>query len=99
MKHADNLFIEKDQFFDFFKEQYHIYFNSNIFLRDILYSVRRYFEKKGEILSYSDAEKITNEFTQKLESENLLLRLDNNSWRVNFMKPESVVEELKEVTE
>ena len=83
----DNLSLlnkEREIFFKYMHAKYPVYYNSNIFLRDLQYAVRRFFETKSKNLSYTQAEKIALEFAKILEDEGDLFRLDANSWRVNF---------------
>lgn len=79
-----DLVSNKSNFFKFMRERYPIFFNSNIFLRDIQYAIKTYFERKDLRISYTDAEELMKRFTSKLESEGELIRLDYNSWKVNF---------------
>ena len=88
MKSQEERFTElvsnKDNFFKFMRERYPIFFNSNIFLRDIQYAIRTYFERKEIHISYTDAEELMKKFTSKLETDGELIRMDYNSWKVNF---------------
>lgn len=84
MNYLDILKSNQDIFFNFMRAKYPVYYNSNIFLKDILYAIRSFFEKKNTELSYSAAENLTMEFTGYLENQNDLTRLDANTWKVNF---------------
>lgn len=80
------------------KEKYHIFYNSNIFARDLQYAIKQYFEKKDIKVKYPEAEELMQRFTNYLEDKGDLVKLTNNSWRVNFFKPE-VEKEPEKVTE
>ncbi len=80
----NELVSNKTKFFKFMKERYPIFFNSNLFLRDIQYAIRTYFERKDIFISYTEAEELMKKFTSLLESEGELVRLNYNSWKVNF---------------
>ncbi|MBN1302353.1 MAG: hypothetical protein JW995_14145 [Melioribacteraceae bacterium] len=80
----NELLSNKSPFFQFMRERYPLFFNSNIFLRDIQYAIRTYFERKNILISYTEAEELMKKFTQHLESEGQLVRLNYNSWKVNF---------------
>ena len=80
----NELLTNKKIFFKFMNERYPIIFNSNVFLRDIQYAIRTYFERKNVDLSYRDAEKLMEKFTEHLVNEGDLVRLNYNSWKVNF---------------
>ncbi len=99
MNHLEMLKNDQEIFFNFMKEKYPIFYNSNIFARDIQYAIKQYFEKKDIKITYPQAEELMNEFSKYLEAKDDLLRLNVNSWRVNFFKPEVVEEETTEVKE
>lgn len=75
---------EETIFLNFMSENYHIFFNSNIFLKDIQYAVKHFFELKGNSLNYTQVENLTNKFTEHLEKEDKLFKIDHKTWRVNF---------------
>jgi rRNA maturation endonuclease Nob1 len=81
------------------KEKYHIFYNSNIFARDLQYAIKQYFEKKDMKIKYPQAEELMQQFSKYLEEKGDLRRLTNNSWRVNFFKPEPVEEDKSTVTD
>ena len=95
MNHLQELKNNKEIFFNFMKEKYPIFFNSNIFARDIQYAIKSFFEKKDIRIAYPEAESLMEKFSKHLEETGDLEKLTINSWRVNFFKPE-VVEEIKE---
>ena len=84
MNYLNELKSNKEIFFNFMKEKFPIFFNSNIFLRDLLYAIKSYFERKDKILSYSQAEKLALEFAEYLEKSNEIKKVGNNAWKVNF---------------
>ncbi len=89
-KLLNQLLSNQQEFFRFMKEKYPIFFNSNIFLRDIQYGVYTYFDMKGNKLKYFDAENIAVKFMENLENENKLIKLSHNTWKVNFSIDEFV---------
>ena len=99
MSHLEELKSNQEMFFNFMKEKYNIYYNSNIFSRDLQYAIRQYFEKKDIKLKYPQAEELMKQFSSYLEEKGDLLKLTTNSWRVNFFKPVVVEEEPAKVTE
>jgi len=74
------------------KENYPVFYKSNIFFRDLQYAIKRYYEKKNVILTYAEAEKVANEFVKQLVNENLLIKIDNKSFKMNFSLETGVVE-------
>jgi len=79
-------------FFNFMKEKYRIYLNSNIFFRDIQYAIKSYFEKKDVRIKYSQAEKVAYDFIHKLEDSGELKKMSDNAWKVNFSLGNSVMQ-------
>jgi len=91
-KESELLIKNDNLFFSFLKEKYPVFNNSNIFLRDIQYGVKSFFEKRGIKLSYSDCEILADEIIKVFESQNIFQKLTKNSWKVNFPKENVVVE-------
>ena len=88
----NDLTSNKIIFFNFMKEKYRLYLNSNIFFRDIQYAIKSYFEKKDIRIKYSQAEKVAYEFIHKLEDSGELKKMSNNAWKVNFSVGNNVIQ-------
>ncbi len=101
MDHLEELKQNEEMFFRFMREKYPLFFNSNIFFRDIQYSINSYFKLKNNPVDYQKAEKICKNFVEYLESSQKLVFMSKNTWKVNFEldKPVSETEETLEVTE
>lgn len=84
MNYLNELINNQKIFFKFMKEKYPLFTNSNIFLRDVQYAIRSYFEKKNIKLGYTESEKLTLEFIDTLTKENKLKKISSNAWKVNF---------------
>ena len=93
MEYLSELTANRTIFFSFMKEKYNVFYNSNIFFRDIQYAIKSYFEKKNKKINYSDAEKIAREFIVKMENDKQLIKMSNNAWKVNFSFDSGVKEE------
>ncbi|OGU55051.1 MAG: hypothetical protein A2V66_07965 [Ignavibacteria bacterium RBG_13_36_8] len=92
MKNLEILKSNQDIFFKFMKAKYPLFYNSNLFFRDMLYTIRSFFEKKNSSISYSSAEKLATEFINYLVEKGDLIKLDDNSWKVNFLIEKPVIE-------
>ncbi len=92
MKHLNELLTNQIMFFNFMKEKYRVFNNSNIFFRDIQYAIKSFLEKKEKKIKYAEAEKLAQEFTQKMETEGHLIKMSNNAWKVNFSFEKTVIE-------
>lgn len=90
-KYEEFLKQNEDLFFNFLKEKYPIFNNSNIFLRDIQYGVKSFFEKRDIKLNYKQVDYITDSIIQLYEGKNILQRLTKNTWKVNLLKENNVV--------
>lgn len=86
----NTLMKDRDIFFRFMKNNYPVFYNSNLFLRDIQYSIKMFFHYKGIELGYTQAEKLAKDFGNSLEKEEKLIKNGINSWKMNFL-PESGV--------
>lgn len=73
-----------EEYFEHFKNKQPVFYNSNVFFRDIQFKILTFFEEKGLKLSYSVCEKMAEELIEKLEEENKFVKLTGNSWKVNF---------------
>ncbi|MBA4406298.1 hypothetical protein C0389_03390 [bacterium] len=91
MDYLNELSLNKTIFFNFMKEKYNVYHNSNIFFRDIQYAVKSFLEKKNKKIKYSEAEKIAQEFIKQMENDGQLKKMSNNAWKVNFSFEKSVI--------
>lgn len=79
-----------ETFLSYMKEKYPFFNNSNIFLRDIQYGVKHFYELKNEKLPYRNVEEISRELIKMLESKGILTKLNKNTWILNYSKPENV---------
>ena len=93
MDRFNQLMAEKEIFLKYMKEKYKIFYNSNIFLRDIQYAIKSFFEKKDIKVTYTEAESLMKEFTKNMEASGELVKLSSNTWKVNFSLEEPVIEE------
>lgn len=83
-------------FFNFFKSKYRFYHNSNFFKRDLEYAVKRYLEMKGEKINSQEIQYISNEFSKHFENENIFIKINNNTWRLEY--PEFITVQPQEAT-
>ena len=93
MDRFNQLMTEKEIFLKYMKEKYKMFYNSNIFLRDIQYAIKSFFEKKDIKITYAEAESLMKELTKYMEASGEIIKLSNNTWKVNFSLDEPVVEE------
>lgn len=90
MNHLSDLIQNKNMFFHFMKEKYPVFYNSNIFFRDVQFAIQRYYEQRGEKMRYSAWEKLASSFLNELTSQNELVLNGKNCWKVNFSLENSV---------
>ena len=96
MNYFDDLIHNRTIFFNYMKEHYEVHINSNIFLRDILYSIKRFYKNKEVDLNYSDAEKLAFKFTDRLVQNGDLIIISGNTWKVNFSPGIGVIASVEE---
>ncbi len=77
-------------FLNYLKANYPIFHNSNFFFRDLQYGLRKYLEKKNIVISYLESEELTKKLTGYLEGKNILVKISNSTWKVNY--PEFVTQ-------
>jgi len=91
MNQLTDLLSNKVIFFNYMKEKYEVHTKSNIFLRDLLYAIKSFYAKKGMLLNYAQAELIALDFTNELVKSGELELTKKNTWKVNFLLENSVV--------
>jgi len=97
MNHLEELLNNKEVFFRYIAERFPVYTGANVFLRDIQYGIKFFFEKKKIKLKYAQAEKLALEFVSKLVDTNDLTKFDKQTWKVNLVfKEVFVTEEVEE---
>lgn len=85
-----------DLFFGFMKEKYPFFNKSNVFIRDLQYGVKNFFERKSVKLSYKDVEETASKLIQMLEKDGILFKVSENAWKLNYVpKEEPKPEEAK----
>lgn len=93
MNYTEELKKNEEIFLAFLREKYHMYYNSNIFLRDVQYGIKSYFRKDNIELPYSVYEKTAVEFLAYLTAAGKLIQIDKNVWKVNFQPQNNVKED------
>lgn len=69
----------------FLKSKFPLFHLSNFFFRDLQYGIQMFLERKaGMSLRYPKAESIAKAFAAQLERENIFVRIDQQSWAVNY---------------
>ena len=97
MNHLEELLNNKEVFFRYIAERFPVYTGANVFLRDIQYGIKFFFEKKNIKLKYAQAEVLALEFVSKLVDTNDLTKFDQQTWKVNLIfKEVFVTEEVEE---
>lgn len=76
---------EEEIFLNFMKAKYPVFHNSNVFKKDIEYSVKRFLELKGKNLRFTEIEKITNDLCLYFIEKGIFLPVNNITWKVNYL--------------
>jgi len=85
----DLLVSESEKFLHFFKHRFPVFHKSNVFYRDLEYSVRYYLESRNVKLHFNKLPEVTAKFIKYLESQDILRYISPRTWAVNY--PEFVV--------
>ncbi len=100
MNNLQELLNNKEIFFRYIAERFPVFTGANVFLRDIQYGIKFFFEKKNITLKYPEAEKLALEFISNLVENNDLTKFDEQTWKVNLVFKEVFVkEEVEEATD
>lgn len=91
-QYLDTLLTNSLDFFLFMQKKHPIFNNSNIFLRDLQYSIYSYFLNKSIQLSYETSEKLAKDFSEKLLSEEKLKKISDSTWKLNFSVVPAVID-------
>ncbi len=85
MNEAYNLLInEKEKFLHFFKHRFPVFHKSNVFYRDIQYSVKYYLESRNVKLNSGDLIKVTEGFIKFFETNQIFLFMSPKTWMINY---------------
>ncbi len=75
---------EKKLLLNFYKANYPVYHNSNLFFRDFQYSIKRFLEMKNYKTKYPEAESLTKEMGTFFESEGIFQKVNLIAWKLCF---------------
>jgi hypothetical protein len=81
MNHLQELINNKSNFFKYMSNTFPVYYKSNIFLRDVQFAIKNYFDSKKIKLSYTELENLSKELMADLVKNNEASPLvENQSW-------------------
>ncbi|MDP2303754.1 MAG: hypothetical protein Q8N03_15160 [Ignavibacteria bacterium] len=75
---------EKKMLLNFYKANYPVYHNSNLFFRDFQYSIKRFLEMRNYKTKYPEAESLAKELSLFLEGEGIFLKVNSLAWKLCF---------------
>ena len=90
-KYFELLKNDETIFLNFLKAKFPVFHNSNFFYRDFQFGIRKFFEKKGIRLSYSEAEELANKLSHHFQNQGFFIPVNTGTWRLNY--PEFVTKE------
>ncbi|HPI37300.1 MAG TPA: hypothetical protein PK397_05075 [Ignavibacteriaceae bacterium] len=71
-------------FLSYFKANYPVFHNSNVFFRDLQYAIRRFLESKGFETNYNEATKLAVSFAELMELEGVFVKTSKIGWKLNY---------------
>lgn len=74
---------EQTTILNFFKSRFPLYHNSNVFFRDMQFTIDAFFELKGSKLGYTECEQITKHFFEHLLRQNMVIPVSVNGYKLN----------------
>lgn len=84
MKDVELITQNQQEFLKFLKAKFPVYHKSNVFLRDLEYGVIHFLSEKNIKIKYGKAETSTQQVISKLEKEKILIRIDSQTWMINY---------------
>jgi hypothetical protein len=85
MNDTYNLLVnEKEKYLSFYKFRFPVFHKSNVFYRDLEYSIKYYLGSRNVTLSNKELTKSTGDFIKYLENAGILVYLSPKTWLVNY---------------
>ncbi len=84
MKPTEIIINNELDFLKYFKSKFTLIHMSNVFFRDLHYGVMSYLKDHGVKAGYGEAESTTREVSADLEQKGIFLKIDHQSWKLNF---------------
>ncbi len=80
MKHLDEILQNKARFFNFMSKKFPVKYKSNIFLRDVQFAIKDYFDQKNVKLSYTETENMAKALMENMVKAGEAEQLTEKSW-------------------
>lgn len=84
MNYSEMIRSRTKEFLDFMKSKFPMFDSSNVFLRDVQYAVMGYLGLQGIKLNLSRSEEVALEVIKELETQGIFIRIDAQSWRLQY---------------
>ena len=84
MKETEFIINHKTEFLKYLKSKFTLIHMSNFFFRDFHYGVMSYLQEHGMKVKYLIAEKIARQVGEDFEKQNILKKIDHQSWLLNY---------------
>lgn len=75
---------DRNDFLHFMKSRFHLYHLSNVFFRDVQYTLMAYAAMKGQKISYGQAEELTKELVLGLTNVGIFIKVSHGTWVLNY---------------
>ncbi len=86
----------QSEFFKYLKSKFPLYHLSNVFFRDLHYGVMNFLQGRNVKIKYFEAEEITKGVIDHLEKQNILKKVDKQTWVLNY--PEYLLPKVKKAS-
>lgn len=84
MEQTKLIIQNSEEFLKYLKSKFSLFHKSNIFSRDIHYGVIHFLKDKNINISHSKSEAIASDVLNYFEKENILKKIDDRSWMLNY---------------
>lgn len=71
-------------FLNYLKAKQPLFHNSNLFVRDFEYGIKRFLEKKEYKITLPEAEKIASELGSYLVKQGVFIPVNHQAWKLNY---------------
>lgn len=78
--------IESDhsQLMKYLKSRYPLFHNSNFFLKDFQYGIKRFLESKNIELNEAEAQLLAASISHSFETEGIFIKTNSLGWKINY---------------
>ncbi len=85
-KYSDFIISNQKEFIKFMKSKFPMFHKSNVFLQDFYYGIYDFLKDKGKKIRFGMCVEIFPKVVQYFEKENILKKIDDRTWMLNYIE-------------